>query len=82
MGFRVLGFSEYGLRRVYLPSGSMYPNSIYFGPKVPMLGLLMYSLGTWTLRDRVYGEYTSTLRNNTRFNGIPGEASLLLALTI
>ena len=34
--------------------GSMYPNSIYFGPKVPTQKLLwvqsIYYLGTWTLR--------------------------------
>ena len=45
----------------------MYPNSIYFGPKVPIQGLLsgqsIYYLGTWTLRVR----------------GVPGlDAELLL----
>ena len=32
------GFKGFGLRKFgkHNPKGSMYPNSIYFGPKVPL----------------------------------------------
>ena len=35
---------------ITLPQGSMYPNSIYFGAKVPTLRPKYMPVGTWTLR--------------------------------